>query len=207
MTNINDKPNNLRQVQKQLEEAQKEAERLEKEARLLKIKDKLKIIFDHLSNYDDVTVWLDKHTKTDARILAKSITDSFEIILANSSDDFEQEKLRREAINKKRKRENAERRRIKEELEKKKQAEAYPANSQMQGTGQGKISSQPRQTVSTNNNQQRPSGHVGNKNTGGQLRPTMSSNNNVIFNNNQANINRQQHVNPNNNKGFEDKRR
>lgn len=191
MTNNNDKPNNLRQVQKQLEKAQKEAERLEKEARLLKIKDKLKIIFDHLSNYNDVTVWLDKHTKTDARILAKSITDSFEIILANASEDFEQEKLRRDAINKKRKRENVERRRIKEELEKKKKAETTAANLQMQRTYQENISSQPQPTVSTTNNQQRP---------------TVSLNNKVIADNNQANINRQQQDNPNNNKGFEDKR-
>lgn len=205
MTNNNDKPNNLRQVQKQLEKAQKEAERLEKEARLLKIKDKLKIIFEHLINYDDVTVWLDKHTKTDARILAKSITDSFEIILANASEDFKQEKLRRDAINKKRKRENAERRRIKEELEKKK-AETIAANLQMQRTYQENISSQPQPTVSTTNIQQRPTGQVDNKNAGGQVRPTVSPNNNVIPNNNQANINRQQHGNPNSNKGFEDKR-
>ncbi|WP_311479643.1 hypothetical protein [uncultured Anaerococcus sp.] len=204
--NINGKPNNLRQVQKQLEQTQIEAERLEKEARLLKVKDKLQIIFDKLTNNDDVTVWLEKNTKTDARILAKSFIDSFEIILSNASDDLQQENLRRQAINERRNRENSERRRTKQELEKKKYAEAFPANSQMQRIGQEKISSQPRPTVSTTNNQQLPSGQVGNKNTGGRQRPTVSPNNKVIADNNQSNINRQQQANPNNNKGFEDKR-
>lgn len=189
--NINGKPNNLRQVQKQIEQTQREAERLEKEARLLKVKDKLQIIFDELTNNDDVTVWLEKNTKTDARILAKSFIDSFEIILSNASDDLQQENLRRQAINERRNRENAERRRTKQELEKKKYAEAFPSNSQMQRIGQEKIGSQPRPTVSTTNNQQRP---------------TVSLNNKVIADNNQSNINRPQQANPNNNKGFKDKR-
>ena len=125
MSENNDKCNNLRAVQKQLEEATKKAKRLEREARLLRVQEKLKIIFDSLTDSDDLTVWLERNTKTDAKILATVYVKSFDKILEAAADALEREKARRDEVNARRKQENAERRKLKEELEQKKVEERW----------------------------------------------------------------------------------
>lgn len=138
----NDKSNHLRKVQKMLEEAQKEAKRLEQEARLLKVKDKLQIIFDKLTNCENLTIWLEENTKIDAKILANTFADNFDLLLSYAGEELEDERFRRERVNEKRNRENAERRRLRKELEERTQAEAFRKEKKFPGENQRYLNSQ-----------------------------------------------------------------
>lgn len=123
MSNINNKSNHLRQVQKQLEEATREKERLEKEARRLKVKDKLQLVFDALTDSDKLTVWLEQNTKTDAKVLATFYEKSFDHVLGMASEELEQARLKREETNARRRETKLRHEQYREEYAKKKQEE------------------------------------------------------------------------------------
>ncbi|EFR31869.1 hypothetical protein [Eremococcus coleocola] len=123
MSNINNKSNHLRQVQKQLEEATREKERLEKEARMLKVKDKLQVIFDALTDSDKLTVWLEQNTKTDAKVLATFYEKSFDHVLEMASEELEQARLKRKETNARRRETKLRHEQHLEEYAKKKQEE------------------------------------------------------------------------------------
>lgn len=123
MSNINNKSNHLRQVQKQLEEATREKERLEKEARIIKVKDKLQVVFDVLTGSDKLALWLEQNTKTDVKILATFYEKSFDHVLEMASEELEQARLKREEANARRRETKLRHERHLEEYAKKKQEE------------------------------------------------------------------------------------